>query len=204
MPSTIIFDLDETLVRAVSTNTEIPEAIDDNPLHVANRCFKLNLKSDVSYIIIKRPFISETIDNAFKLFDYVVVWSAGQDDYVNDVCDAIFTKQKPHIVYSRKDCEMEGNNLTKPLSKLAKDSRINFDIKRAFIVDNLMNNFTSNPDNGVLIPSYEPDIGEDDIDKLDHNLLKLQEWLKSLNLNSDFSETNKDTIFSVIHDLELI
>ena len=129
--------------------------------------------------MILRPNIKEFIKFILEYFDHISIWSAGTKRYVRAIESIIFSpddkvyKEKCSQVLSRKDC----NKITKT-SVLKDISTKGFDLKNTLIIDDNHTTLVNNPDNGILIPAYEPELNKNHIFYEDKCLLELIEWFK--------------------------
>ena len=156
----VILDLDHTLI--VSS---------EHLIHGYD--FTVTFQDGSEYYVKKRDYCDEFIDFCFQYFSRVIVWSAGDYDYVHQIVNHIFIKNKPEAVYSRPDTLfLNEEDHLKPLSKILDN------LDHAYIIDDRMENFRRNTDNGILIVPY---VGEEDF-----SLLKIQKWLlRDETINSD-------------------
>jgi hypothetical protein len=153
---------------------------------------------------IYRPYLREFLDFLREEFDNVIIWSAGEKNYVEKMVEIMFPFREfqPIIIYTRDDCEMKKDNkIFKPLSKLFKDKRIKgkMNEKNTFVLDDRADTFSLNHDNGILIPEFESDMSLEDIsDHEDDAFLKLMSWLstKEVMESKDVRTLKKDTIFT--------
>lgn len=152
---------------------------------------------------IFRPYLKEFLDFCSCYFDGVVIWSAGQKIYVENMAEKMFPFQEfqPMVIYTWDDCEVGDNDyLKKPLSKLFKDKRLKGKLneKNTFVLDDRDDTFSLNPKNGIMIPEFYSDMSIDDIvDHPDDNFIKLMAWfsLKEVVECKDVRKLNKKDIF---------
>lgn len=211
----IVLDLDETFINS---NENIQHLFDSNLLtdeslsHIKDRLFtftyndiyhdELNLDrskreyleqmgNSIAYWCLKRHHMDEFLDFCFEYFKTVIVWSAGTANYVNLIVKLIFKKNKPHFVYTQDDCadmKHPTRPYYKPLQKIANDHPELCSMSNMVIIDDRKDNFKENPDNGILIPAYDPrKVYEkttnhkeiiDELGRYDDALLKLMSWFK--------------------------
>jgi len=186
----LILDLDETLIKSYENRVSIPifNRTDPNYFRNSSRLYSFDhrqlsingmLYSNAKIVGIMRPFLEEFIDFIFKYFRYVAVWSAGEDSYVKKICNIIFKHKKPYLIYSRDKCMRD--TYAKPISLLMNDRILSsiFTLENTLILDDKQQSIMHNPENGILIPAYEPPINnhyELFYDK-DDALLKFMNWL---------------------------
>lgn len=132
--------------------------------------------------VIRRPGVEEFLTFCRMAFKHVFLWSAGQASYVYDTVRLVLDpKDRGYFdhVYTAQDIlhtsidemDIEGSDdfldklkkmgfttfTTKPLDKIVSQySDVSLD--RIVIVDDLICNFSHNPNNGVLIPPFSPKI----------------------------------------------
>ena len=132
---------------------------------------------DLYYII--RPYCLELLVQCFRNFETVSVWSAGSREYVKEIVDDLFSKigKYPSIVWTRDELV----NGIKPLSKMIDvfGPKVGMSLKNTILVDDMSYNFEKNPDNGLLIPHYEPRTTFDALKIPEDNLKALNEYFHS-------------------------
>lgn len=114
----LVLDIDETLAHSIEDVKKLNNLIKGNVLtkeqlsslkkrlYIVDHYDKKG-KLDERLWGIKRPYLDDFIDFAFKNYDLVIVWSAGSEWYVNRMIKVLFTDAghpKPHYVFSRGDC----------------------------------------------------------------------------------------------------
>lgn len=103
--STIILDLDHTLIHSVKPDKDMIE----------NHDFTITLSGDNKYNLYKRPFLHEFIEFCFKYFEKVIIWSAGTEDYVDMILanchfDALKTKNFFRVI-TRNTYDLKRKNV---------------------------------------------------------------------------------------------
>jgi len=215
-----ILDIDETLVHTFDnfdTWDKLKIMTDPKKMDIRSRCYVINLDSNKNNSKnemmwgVTRPHLEEFLKFCFTYFKYVIPWSAGIYEYVHSIVDNIFVNTlAPHGVLTRGDCVGPIGNLEKPLSKLIdyipslKDhisiDQINLkdNIKNVFIIDDRKKSFAQNPNNGILIPVYEPLPTADSIRKNDVALLQIMSWLTRPEVmkTTDVRKLDKNYIFT--------
>lgn len=190
----IVLDLDETLVHSnenVSELNSLNIMRDPKLLDLRGRTYELSM-DDVVYKKgqgiktemwgITRPHVKDFLIFCFSYFKVVAVWSAGKKKYVEDIVDYLFRDiKRPHVVYSRDDCEKTTDNiLIKPIEKMIKQELLTkyMSLENTFIIDDRTSVFeTPNPDNGIQIPAYAPDFNIRSLRTDDISLKQLMTWL---------------------------
>ena len=146
---TLVLDLDETLIHF---------SIDDNKNGLINF----------------RPFLTEFLLFCHESFE-IVVFTASLEDYANFILntieEAIGSKVFDFRFYRQHTTNMNGV-LVKDLSLLGRD------LSKVIIVDNVMENFILQKENGILIDSYLK--ATDDEEDNDNCLLQLGCVLKKI------------------------
>jgi TFIIF-interacting CTD phosphatase-like protein len=222
----LILDIDETLVHSVEDMNKwkyLRIMTDPNKIDLRSRTFVMNIETDrgsgkeTILWSIKRPHLDEFLIFCLRYFKIIVVWSAGIYDYVHAVEKNIFTHGEPHAVLTRINCHGSLHKLEKPLWKMVKDlpelsEYIKYDeattsggptgsdiFKNVIIIDDRIFSFSQNPNNGILIPPYDPVLTEEGIRKDDLSLLQIMEWLKTPEVmnSKDIRKVDKNGIFSM-------
>lgn len=207
-PKRLVLDLDETLVCSFDDMNSFhklnifkdPRLIDiRNRSYIVNMVDVLNNKgmgNKSSLWGVTRPHLHEFINFIEQYFDSICVWSAGRHEYVIAVCDEIFTDfNKPEAVYTYDHCDAHNGHIIKPLGKIHNTV---FGDHNTFMVDDRKTVFHNNPDNGILIPSYEPRESISDLRGDDTRLLELITWFQKPEVmqSKDVRTLDKNTIFA--------
>lgn len=143
----------------------------------------------------KRPYLKEFLKYSFDNFKYVIIWSAGASPYVKSIVKEIFKDMpQPPIIYTRSN----QTDKTKPLEKMIREIPQLAEVaslKQILVIDDKKYTFENNPENGVLIPPYNPSL--DNLDKEDDSLLKLIKWLETPEVknSTDVRTLDKKNIF---------
>jgi hypothetical protein len=163
----LILDMDETLLHCmVDIDTE-GLAILQNLVALHDRVYPIITRdifsprgSDKENLMfaVERPYLQPFLQYINAHFDNVIIWSAGQRDYVyENIAHITRWTNAVSAVYHYEDCAVrEDGTLTKPLAKIMADIP-GLTLKNTFIVDDRETAFIlENPNNGILIPAYEP------------------------------------------------
>lgn len=184
----IILDLDETLVHSCEDIGKLSTfGLFRNPgmLDLRRRLYYISMgnytKTPTIWGVV-RPYTENFIQFCFEYFAKVCVWSAGLPEYVDRVVDLIFPSgYKPHLVYNRNHCHYDtSGEIFKPIEKMAKalsGEKEGVKLENTFFLDDRPQAFLKNPQNGIIIPPYEP---EEDINTFlqeDDHLVRLMQWL---------------------------
>ena len=231
----ILIDIDETMARSSEHDLDVLHDLGllTNPEHMPlrDRLYQFTLEdigtkkgsgTTTSIWGLKRPYSNEFLTFCFRYFRVVGIWSAGQEDYVNKMCEILFRDieqphlilhkghcQKAHIIHKKKGGkEVKETIIDKPLEFLFsfRDPEVDqMGYHNTFCLDNLSTTFINNPDNGILIRdfNYEEDTGKPDIDKMyedDRAFPDLMAWLMrpEVMYSKDVRLLDKRGIFSNI------
>lgn len=146
---TLVLDLDETLIHSVVNGNKIEK-------------------------IYYRPYLFDFL-KYFKLHCEIIIFSACHKEYGNYILDLI----EKEIGYKVFDYKFFREHTTFVDGKYIKDlSKIGRKLDRTIIVDNLIESFEFQRDNGILINSYLPD--NDDYSDEDDSLYELGIILKKI------------------------
>ena len=136
----------------------------------------------------KRPYLDKFLHFAGQYFDKIIIWSAGSKEYVKKMVECLFRDHRaPDMILSRKHVvyiedenieDPDDRDYKKPIDVINK-IRPNFiDPKKVFCIDDRIGNFRDNPNNGILIPKFEPP-KSDSFSSKDDSFVKIQRWLMS-------------------------
>lgn len=185
----IVLDLDETVVHASDNFERLKETgIFSNPnlINLRSRVFYFDLESVIfnqdsrnrMWAVI-RPGFREFLNFCNSRHYKIIVWSAGHAQYVDQIVRRLFRDgPQPLMVWSHDDCRFKGNKeYDKPLEKLySAEPRCR--PNNTLIIDDRRTNFSeSNPDNGIRIPPYEPELTIEGISEPDEALDQIVDWL---------------------------
>ena len=214
----IILDLDETLVHINNTNKEGLSKLEifKNSKHYDLRQRTVRI---ISYDILDknnqgkgekeilwgviRPYLYDFLEYIFNNFCMVIVWSAGVKKYVDEIVRFIFRDfRMPDIVMCRDDCVGKISSYEKPINFISEkfpEFKGIITLENTLIIDDRKENFKSNPNNGILIPVYNPDTNIEDLSSVkDDNLKKLIDWFESKEFkkSKDVRRLDKNIIFN--------
>ena len=161
-PLLVVFDLDETLVHSRT------EALPDR-------------KPDfwwAGYAIYLRPHVHALLVQRFEL-GQAAIWTASDPDYAVPILERILRGPIADFthVFTRNDC-LPGDVPDVPLKPLERLFARGADPARTVVVDNRPGTFAQNPANGIAVPDYLGDLG-------DNYLLDLAEELRRLDGMAD-------------------
>lgn len=215
---TIILDMDLTLICTIGDGSDMSERMRTDHRAAYNALVHKGaiVPSSLVYFggsgravhndIVKRPGVDAFLTFCRYVFKHVILWSAGQANYVYDVVkyvldpngigifDHIYTA---HDIVHRRTSTADNPLLsslrasgyvscsTKPIEKLT-EKFPDVTLKSTIIIDDLPCNFLPNPKNGILIPPFSPQIeqmvanaGAEPLDNMsdDYCLFKLLHYL---------------------------
>lgn len=209
---TIILDLDNCLlVSFFECDSEInsEEAIqkillDHKSQHLRNRIYKSKVDGE-KLCGVKREGLDAFLSFCFKYFRYVIVWSAGDSEYVNQMVETVFRgHHRPDYVLSRDHLvNVTEEDYHKPIEVVEKLYPGIASLNKTVFLDDKEDNFRNNPGNGFTIPQcriYEKNksitVKSDTALKCFMNWLKREDVVKC----TDITKLNKKSVFTYTKD----
>lgn len=206
----IVLDLDHTLLHGSSLLHEDYSnvyAIEQKP-YLRSRLYNLPLK--YKEWIFLRSGIKKFLEFIHQYFENVIIWSAGTEQYVHEICKILFPVIKPFAIFTRSDTDFGNNLIYKRLNKLY-EKYPQLTPQHTFIVDDSLCTFDYyNPQNGILIPAFwiknltfidyqiNYDKNNNFFIKRDQTLEKLIQWFDSdlVRNTDDIRNLDKVNIFT--------
>lgn len=220
----VILDLDATLIstqESFDSFKQLGIMKNSDLIDIKRRCYCLKLTDvdteageNVKYDFwgVKRPYIEEFLLFCFSYFKYVIVWSAGEKNYVEAIVNNIFKDlRKPDLVWTKNDIVfekdangVEGNGL-KPLTKIINSAigkKFGLVPEKTLFVDDNETTFVKNKKNAIHIPPFDPELSIESFREPDTALLKLKYWLLLPPVENcdDVTKLDMSSIFKYTHE----
>jgi hypothetical protein len=212
----LVLDIDDTLVQTFDDIESLYKCpIMKNPKFypIRKRVYILKFESegeedeeeveDELIWGVKRPHIDEFLDFASEYFRNVVIWSAGTYDYVHVIVKNIFKNYPtcPAKVFTRNDCtQSEEYGYEKPLEKIYQ-AIPEMNPYNTLLIDDRHEVFLrKDPNNGIIIPPFSPDIEDYNSLTSDTSFLLLKDWFMTPQVmeSNDIRKVNKQHIFESV------
>ncbi len=108
---------------------------------------------------------AENFINELSKFCEIVIFTASTEDYANTVINGLDCKNNISFKLYRQHINFVNGCIIKDLSKLGRD------ISKVIIIDNIEENFSLQPDNGLNICDFEGDENDNELNFLLYDLL---------------------------------
>ena len=189
----IVLDIDNTLLYATD-GTQWMEKLNvyRNPklIGIRDRVFTSNMvdvvtptgKGElVTMSGILRPDVKEFIAFCFAYFRVVCIWSAGKEKYVHKMTDILTSHipNKPNLIFSYYQCDRSNGDIVKPLNFIYETPGMDefLSPENTLVLDDRESTFSRNPENGIMIPLFEPQFTVAGLTRHDNALRQLMNWL---------------------------
>jgi hypothetical protein len=207
----LVLDIDDTLVQTFDDIDQLYKCpIMKNPKFypVRKRVYLLKFDNEEGSVEeeedmvwgVKRPYIEDFLIFASEYFKNVVVWSAGTYEYVHAIVKNLFKNVDscPVKVFTRNDCvRSEEYGYEKPLEKIY-EVIPEMNPYNTILIDDRQEVFSrKDPENGIIIPPFSPDINDIDALTKDTCFLDLKKWFMQPEVmdSYDIREIYKKNIF---------
>ncbi len=120
MTNTLILDLDNTLVHALTRDEKKSRKISRNADFILQLPETEN-ENEESFHIYYRPYLMDFIHHACNTFDTIIVWSAGTEDYVKPTVRKIFQECRKRVKYIISQNTFD--SITKNINNLIKEDK---------------------------------------------------------------------------------
>jgi hypothetical protein len=208
----LVLDIDDTLVQTfddIDSLYKCPIMKNSKFYPIRKRVYILKFKDDDAEpgeeeeMIwgVKRPYIDEFLSFANDYFRNIVIWSAGTYDYVHAIVKNLFKNIPcPTKVFTRNDCtQSEEHGYEKPLEKIYQ-AIPEMNPRNTILVDDRQEVFVrKDPNNGIIIPPFSPDVEDYDSLTSDTSFMFLKDWLMKPEVMecNDIRKINKQNIFKL-------
>lgn len=158
MPQFYVLDIDNCLVSVESISRhEMTDA--PNTFYMADVYGQL-------FLVRKRPHLDKFINDSLNAGKRLIVWSAGDDNYVKMICDVIFGRDTLDYILTRNHQTADKRKNIARIVEYVPD----FDASKAILIDDTASNGADNPDRLLVVQPY---YGDDNDDELLHVAAKL-------------------------------
>jgi len=180
---TLILDIDGTLVCSSLTKPSVN--------HIRDKRHKL--KQIISINV--RPYAIELIKTLHPFYE-IVIFTFGTSSYANLIADYLDPENSYiEYIFHRAHCIVSENLVIKDLRVLG-----GRELKDLIIIDNSVESFAGNIDNGIYIPTYEKNLNDIELKRVMEFLLKIvnvddsRPYVKSFAGICDLFEVYKQSI----------
>lgn len=166
---TVVLDLDACLIvsffdkhntdedhEAVDAAHELKRVMENTRMQeMRRRFYKIRSKgTNYDFCGLRRVDLDAFISFCFRYFKYVIVWSAGDRNYVHAIVNEIFKHHhRPHYVLTRDDLAyVDDDDYYKPIRVINELYSGVAPLDKTVFVDDKNDNFRENTGNGFTIP----------------------------------------------------
>ena len=180
--------------------------LDKIDIHWREHLFRVDTTDGETIFGALRPGYTDFLEYCFTRFDTVILWSAGNDEYVKLISERIFafTSKQPEHVFARSFChyDQEYKSYKKPLIKLSHEIDPRITLDNTFLVDDNELYGIDNQRNQIVIPAFEPIAKPTELVQAmetDHALYDLIAWFDRDETKGakDVRKLSKSKIFTV-------
>lgn len=180
----VVLDMDETLISScVEKVDRYWKKLDPWNMHPSSRCRLHKILGQSPYFFYERPHLHSFLEELDRVYDHVVIYSAGSKDYVNEVIKSIFVgHNQPSLILTSDDCVKHegGGGYRKCLnlvirrlkqSSLIDDRHRDEDVD-IVLIDDRYDNFSGDESRGIHVKSFDIKFNKNNID-IEDDVLRL-------------------------------
>lgn len=175
---TLVLDLDNTLIY--SSSKEIRKY--DHIISISHNSKNQNIW------ILERPYLQQFLDSMHEKYE-IVLFTAGIRQYGIKVIKKIDCKSRIDYLLDRRFCTVIGRNVKNQELYVKNLKILGRDLSKVYMIDDRDYSFCLDPLNGQEIPSFDGDLNDD-------FLLKLEKYLLKFADSEDFRHIPKISKFS--------
>lgn len=194
---TLVLDIDECCIHTYAEEgVDDPEIMLPHNVGLRSRFFEIEFSGVEPLWGVKRPYLDQFLAFAGRYFKLIVVWSAGEKEYVLAIVKELFRDHRqPDLILTRDDCIGDMRSYHKPLYVLKKRMP-DLDLRQVLALDDRESNFKDNPDNGLTIPPFSP-CPQSGFEEKDHYLSHVIDWLMIPTVRNckDMTKLDKRRVF---------
>lgn len=181
----VVLDIDETLFHVTNDpRNYIPE----NPY-----CLELNVFDGYGEELILygvlRPFVYDFLRYVTTKCAKVIIWSAGQRNYVYSIVEAMFRDigwPDAILTYDNIEIDQYSGSYDKSIEFMTSQGDGNYallgvNLYNTLVIDDRRDNFLPNMDNGLLVPRFQPFDIPHGLKSKDKVLKEIEMWMEDIN-----------------------